>query len=74
MTTVCDFLGIDLSDEIRKFYDHSSVHRNPAYYSGLERIHSKSIGKWKNSENRERVEKLLACPGAKDLLIKLGYL
>jgi hypothetical protein len=74
MASVSDHLGIDLSDEILNFYDHASVRRNPAYFAGLERIHRKSIGKWKNTENKERVEKLLAYPGAKDLLNKLGYL
>ena len=74
MATVCKHIGIELSDELRNFYDHASVRRNPAYFSGLEKMHSKSIGKWENPENKERVDELLSYPGARDLLKELGYL
>jgi hypothetical protein len=74
MTTVCKHIGIDMSDEILNFYKHASVRRNPAYFSGLQKMHSKSVGKWKKPENKKRVDEFLACPGAIDLLKKLGYL
>lgn len=74
MAIVCDHLGIDLGPEILNFYDHASVRKNPAYFTGLEKMHNKSIGKWKNPEHRERVEELLAYPGAKELLKKFAYL
>lgn len=74
MATICEHLGIDLSDDILNFYDHASVRKNPAYFTGLERMHNDSIGKWKKPENKERVDELLAYPGAKELLNKLNYL
>lgn len=74
MAIVCDHLGIELSEEILNFYEHASVRRNPAYFTGLEKMHSKSIGKWKKPENKERVDELLACPGAMELLKKFNYL
>ena len=45
MATVCEHIGIDLVDEVLNFYEHASVQRNPAYFSGLEKMHNKSIGK-----------------------------
>lgn len=74
MAAVCDHLGIELSEEILNFYDHASVRRNPAYFKGLEEMHSNSIGKWKRPENKKRVDELLAYPGARELLKELGYL
>lgn len=74
MTAVCDHVGITLSDEILNFFDHASVRRNPAYFTGLKKMHNKSIGKWKKTENKERVKELLAYPGAMELLKKFNYL
>lgn len=74
MTTVCDHLGIEMIEEISNFYEYATVRRNPAYFSGLERMHSISIGKWENPENRERVDELLNYPGAIDLLKQFNYL
>ena len=74
MSMVCDHLGIEMTEEISNFYEHATVRRNPAYFSGLEKMHSNSIGKWKNPENKERVDELLKHPGAIDLLKKLNYL
>ena len=74
MTMVCNHLGIAMTKEISNFYDHATVRKSPAYFTGLEKMHSNSIGKWKNPENRERTDELLACPGAIHLLKKFNYL
>jgi len=73
MTRVCDHLGITMSEEISNFYEHATVRKNPAYFTGLEKMHNKSIGKWKDPENRDRVEELLNYPGAIELLKEFGY-
>jgi len=74
MSLVCDHLGIEMSNEISNFYEHATVRKSPAYFSGLERMHDKSIGKWKNPKNKARVDELLSYPGAIDLLKKFNYL
>jgi hypothetical protein len=74
MASVCEHIGIELSDEILNFYEHARVRKSPAYYSGLEKMHSNSIGRWEKPENKGRVDELLAYPGATELLQKLGYL
>jgi len=74
MATVCDHLGITMTEEISNFYEHATVRKNPAYFTGLEKMHSKSIGKWKNPENRERADELLNFPGAIELLKEFNYL
>ena len=74
MARVCDHLGITMTEEISNFYEHATVRKNPAYFTGLEEMHSNSIGKWKNPENRERADELLNYPGAIELLKKFDYL
>ena len=74
MSRICDHLGIEMTEEISNFYEHATVRKNPAYFSGLERMHSKSVGKWKDPENKDRVDELLKHPGAIDLLKKFDYL
>jgi len=74
MARVCDHLGIVMSDEIANFYDHATVRKNPAYFTGLEKMHNKSVGKWKDPKNRDRVEELINYPGAIELLKEFGYL
>ena len=53
---VCGHLGVHLDDRILNFYEHATVRKNPAYFSGLQKIHMNSIGKWKKPEHKERVE------------------
>ncbi len=74
MSMVCDHLGIEMTEEISNFYEHATVRRNPAYFSGLEKMHSNSIGKWKNPENKERVNEILKHPEAIELLKEFKYL
>lgn len=74
MKLVCDHVGIEMTEEILNFYEHATVRRNPAYFNGLQKMHSNSIGKWKLPENRSRVETLLREPGAMELLKKFDYL
>jgi len=74
MTRVCDHLGITMTEEISNFYEHATVRKNPAYFTGLEKMHSNSIGKWKTRENKERADELLNYPGAIELLKKFNYL
>ena len=74
METVCDHLGIDMSEELSNWYKYSTVRNNPAYFSGLEKMHNNSIGQWKKPENKKRVDELLNHPGAIALLKKFSYL
>lgn len=71
---VLHHLDLSITDEILSWYDHSTVRRNPAYFSGLEKLHTHSIGKWKDPVYRERVDELLRYPGAIELLKKLKYI
>ena len=74
MKRVCDHLGLEMTEEITNFYEHATVRRNPAYFSGLQKMHSKSVGKWKDPENRDRVNELLKHPEAIELLKEFKYL
>lgn len=74
MQQVLSHLNISMTDEIRNWYRHSTVRKNPAYFSGLVKLHSSSIGRWKDPVHRERVDELLRYPGAPELLKKLNYI
>lgn len=74
MERILGHLGLSMTGEILSWYDHSTVRRNPAYFSGLERLHTHSIGKWKDPAHKERVDELLRYPGALELLKKLNYI
>lgn len=74
MGKVLDHLDLVMTDEIRHWYRHSTVRKNPAYFEGLTELHSRSIGRWRDPVHRERVDELLRYPGAVELLKRLNYM
>jgi hypothetical protein len=74
MKQVLRHLDLSMTDEILSWFHYSTVRKNPAYFSGLEKLHSNSIGRWKDPVHRERVDALLDYPGALELLKKLNYI
>lgn len=74
ITRICEFLDLAVSDEILNWHRHATVRQNNALFSSIEQINSNSVGKWKNSENEERLKSLTENKDALDLLKKLNYL
>lgn len=70
---ICSFLAIEVSHEILNWQEYATVTRNRAYFQGLKDLSNQSIGKWREAESQQRVEELLAYPGAKELLARLHY-
>jgi len=73
MEGITQFLSLDFSHELQQWHEHATVRRNRAYFSEVGKIQTKSIGKWKQTKDQERVEQLYAEPGALELLQRLGY-
>jgi len=71
---ICEFLDLVLSDEILNWHKHATVRQNNALFATIQEINSNSVGKWKNTENKERVRKLTEDEEALDLLKKLNYI
>lgn len=73
ITGICSFLDIELSDEILNWHGHATVTKNRAYYSRVKQISTSSIGKWKETSDKQRVEELSDNPEGRNLLKALGY-
>ncbi len=70
---ICTFLNMDVCDEILQWQRYAKVTRNRAYFEGLKALSDQSIGKWRNTRYKERVNELLTYPGADELLTQLQY-
>lgn len=70
---ICTYLNIKLTDRLLNWHQHASVRRNNALFSEIGKLSSRSIGKWKSPEHRERVGQFTSLPGAMELLKKYGY-
>jgi hypothetical protein len=74
ITGICDFLKIDVSEEILQWHDHTTVQENKALFSNIQKINKASVGKWKDTAFDERVKQLTDQPKAIALLKKLHYM
>lgn len=73
LAQICDFLDIPVVAELDNWLENTTVKKNRAYFKGVEALHQKSIAKWKAPQHQERVQELIDYPGAKELLVELGY-
>lgn len=73
MKGIARFLEIDFSHELQNWHEHATVRRNRAYFTEVNKIQTKSIGKWKRTDDQQRVEAFLAEPGAVQLLQRFSY-
>jgi hypothetical protein len=71
---ICNFLGIAFSEEIRNWHDHTTVQKNKALFSNIQKITQAPVGKWKEPGFQDRVSQLTRKPEALDLLKKLKYI
>lgn len=74
ISTVCEFLNLNVTSRIINWHKYAKVRENEAYFGEVRQISSSSIGKWKMVNNARRVEKLMMLDGAPQLLQRLGYL
>lgn len=73
ITGICNFLEIELSEEILHWHDHTTVQKNKALYSNIQQINKASVGKWKKQKFAARVKQLTDHPEAIALLKRLNY-
>ncbi|HDT12154.1 MAG TPA: sulfotransferase, partial [Candidatus Marinimicrobia bacterium] len=70
---ICTFLNITVSEEILNWHRNAVVTRNRAYYSRVEQLSNRSIGKWKKAEYKGRVAEFMRNQEAVKLLERLDY-
>lgn len=73
LAKLTEFLEIPFSEELKDWHTHATVRSNSAYFSEVQNIHSKSIEKWKRTEDQERIRDFMEYPGSVDLLKRCGY-
>ncbi len=71
---ICSFINEDCPRQMREWINYTNVKENQAWENGVTRLHSKSIGKWKTTDDKQRVEKIMDNPEVVSLLKKLKYI
>lgn len=73
MESTCKFLNIEFIEELKNWHENTTVRKNNALFSKIEKINANSVGKWKRPEYQERVKELTSIPEGLSLLNQLGY-
>ena len=55
------------------FPGRAKLAHSPAWFDGVKNTYGNSIGKWKTTDNPERVSEFMETPGASELLKRFGY-
>ena len=71
---ICEFLGEEYTVELQEWSQNTNVQDSKAWSAGVKRLHTQSVGKWKRSENKARVEEIMNYPEVVELLAELNYL
>ncbi len=70
---ILDFIGEEPCDLAGIFPGRAKVTSSRAWYGGIKSAHGESIGKWRRTDNKERVSEFMDTPGAVELLKKFEY-
>ena len=70
---ICDFINEECTEELYSYLEHTNVKDNNAWYNGAQKLHSKSVEKWKKDKNKARVAEVMENAEVVELLKKLNY-
>ncbi len=70
---LCEFLSLDYDARLLDYPQHAQVRESDSWFEPARPLSTKSIGRWRLSENAGRVQQLLDEPGAVQLLGEFGY-
>jgi hypothetical protein len=73
MKKVCAFIDEPYTKALEQYPNSAEVQMNRAWFSGAEKVHSKSVNRWKDIEHREVINELLNNKQAIELLAFYGY-
>ena len=71
---IFDFINEDPTEELNNWFENTNIKDSNAWFDEAQKIHSKSIEKWKKEENKERVKEVMKNDEVVKLLDKLNYL
>ena len=70
---ITDFCNLELSDKILNWHQHTEVRKNEAWNSKVKKIHSNSVGKYKRSDDKKRIQEIMSNSEVVKLLRELNY-
>lgn len=73
MEGITQFLKIPFDERLKNWHRFATVRTNAAYFSKVEEIHTKSVRKWKRTDDPARVRSFLKYPGTAQLLRQCNY-
>lgn len=73
MKSITDFIGLDFVSKVSEFYKYTNIQNDRAWTNSVEKIKSKSIGRWKEQKYKERINVFYKNNEAIELLKKLDY-
>lgn len=73
MRSICDFIEIEYAPQLEDWHRFATVRNNSAYFGRVKKLSSRSVGKWRTTADKARLEAFYAEPGARALLEELGY-
>jgi hypothetical protein len=70
---ICDHVGEACVDEILNWHGHARLRSNIAWQKGIQRLNTKSVGKFWDPKHHQRTAAFMKEPGSLALLERLGY-
>lgn len=71
---ICDHIEIDFDENMLNYQNHTNLTHNPAWGSSqASAVHAKSINKWKNTEDKDRINEVYKNNLSVNLLKRLNY-
>ncbi|MGM0369641.1 MAG: sulfotransferase family protein [Bacillota bacterium] len=71
---ICEFIDEECTAELYNWFKNTNVKKSKAWSKSESKIHSRSIAKWKRTENETRVEEIMKNEEVVQLLEKLNYI
>ena len=71
---LCEFLGLRFDRAMLQYQQHTNLKENVAWDQPALPLHAKSVGKWKTTEDKDRINKVYRNNLSVNLLKKLNYL
>lgn len=73
LSDLCTFLGIGFTGTFLAYPEGASIRSDAAWFGEACGLHGRSIGRWRDARYAPQVQRLLAMPRARELLMRLGY-
>jgi hypothetical protein len=71
---ICNHIEIDFDENMLNYQNHTNLTHNPAWGSSkASAVHAKSINKWKNTEDKDRINEVYKNNLSVNLLKRLNY-